>query len=60
MIQRIAAHVWNDSLEDFVEVPLDEAPAWIVQVARLVVGKDISDEELARISRRLECAEQAQ
>lgn len=50
MIRHITATVWSDEKEDFIEVPLDDAPNWIVRLAQLTVGTNMSDEEVSSLS----------
>lgn len=49
---RIVPQMWSNVLQDFVEIPLDDADPWLIEVARQVAGKDIGDQDFIVILNR--------
>lgn len=47
MIQRIVAFRWSEQKQDHVEIPLDDAEAWVIELVRRFVGSSITGEQLA-------------
>jgi len=38
---------WDDVLQDHVERPLDDADPWTLKLARLINGRQMTDQEFA-------------
>ncbi len=52
--RRIQALVWDDALQDYVPLPLDDADSFTIQLARLVNGRPMDDNAFKAILDRLQ------
>lgn len=48
MYRRVVYYVWDETLQDYNERPLDDADPWTMTLANLVNGHNLSDEEFVR------------
>lgn len=52
VIRCIVPHKWSEELQDFVQVPLDDADWWIIELNRRYAGSLITGEQLADLLER--------
>jgi hypothetical protein len=48
MITRVVPYVWDAKIDDYREIPLDDASPWIIEVARLLIGSNASHSQIRR------------
>lgn len=52
VIRCIKAYKWSEELQDFVEIPLDAADSWIIEMNRRFAGTDITSVQLVDLLER--------
>lgn len=46
MAIRVVAQEWSDILQDYVEIPLDDADRWTIKMASQINGRDMTEDEI--------------